>query len=112
MAQKTESELFGKNYRYDEVVDLLESIGYKHRVANYYFMREDDGYINISYFYERCRFRHIITFHKNFYMKRCKMPLSVDFDNFESFFEFISDYHSKLFLKQKIEKINENINKL
>jgi hypothetical protein len=41
--------MFSKDWIYDELVDLIESIGYKHRTGNYYVIREYDGYINISY---------------------------------------------------------------
>lgn len=110
MEHKKEAVILGKDYRYGELVELIESIGYKYRVSNCYVIREDDGYINISYFYERCTFHHKINFHKNFYSPHPgKYDIQENFDDFESFVDFITDYHSKLFLKHKIEKLKDGL---
>ena len=110
MEHNQEVVTLGKDYRYDELVDLIESIGYKLRCPNYYFIREDDGYINISYNYPPSAFNHRIDFHKNFYSPHPgKYDISENFDNFEDFYNFITDYHSKLFLKHKIEKLRNGI---
>jgi len=102
--------MLGKDFRYDEVVDLIEKIGYKQRVGNYYIITEDDGYINISYDYYYDNMR-IIYFHKNFYQGILhKKDTSHKFYNFKSFEIFINEYHKDLFKKIKLEKIINNIN--
>lgn len=99
----------GKDFRYDDVVDIIESIGYKHRTANYYVIDENDGYINISY--ERNSDENIvINFHKNIYHKLIingykKRDISMIFNNIDDFYSFIFEYHNKLFRKHKIEKL-------
>ena len=95
-------QLLSKDYRYAELVDLIESIGYKHRVGNYYVIRENDGYINISYLYNDDVFFHKIEFHKNFYFTPV-WDFTEHFDDFESFHVFITKYHNDLFLKHKIK---------
>lgn len=102
--------LLGKHFRYNLVVDLIEKIGYKQRTGNYYIIREEDGYINISYWEDFDTKTIKISFHKNYYIPYQKEKISLMFDNFKSFFDFISIYHNKLFLKYKIEKLKKNIN--
>ena len=109
MELNQEMATLDKDYRYDEVVDLIESIGYKQRVGNYYFIREDDGYINISYGHDKKVYRHLIRFHKNFSPPYPHKDISKNFDNFESFLEFITEYHKPLFMKHKIKKIINGI---
>ena len=41
-------ELPIKNYYNEKIVNILKSIGYKHRVENYYLLREIDGYMNYT----------------------------------------------------------------
>jgi len=105
--------MLGKDFRYDKVVDLIEKIGYKQRVGNYYVIREKDGYINISYGEEWKTKKIIICFHKNYsepaYGRR-EIDISKTFYDFESFSEYISEYHNDLFFKHKLIKIKERIN--
>jgi len=108
--------MLGKDFRYDEVVDLIEKIGYKQRIGNYYIITEDDGYINISYGEEYNDSKIIISFHKNHYNRILdkngfyKKDISHKFYNFKSFEIFINEYHKDLFKKIKLEKIINNIN--
>lgn len=97
---------FDKN----ELIELIESIGYTQRVDNYYVIRESNGYINISYPKGDGVFDCKISFHKNVYQGSLGDGVSKDFDDYESFVNFINEYHSKLFLKQKLIKITKNIN--
>jgi hypothetical protein len=107
---KEDRGIIGKEYRYDELVDLIESIGYKQRVENYYVIVEDDGYINISYG-QNVNFKHRINFCKNFYFSNSGKYKEINkfFEDFESFSKFIAEYHSDLFRKHKIKKIISNI---
>lgn len=98
-----------KKFRYDELVDLIESIGYKHRTSNYYVIREHNGYINISYHMGFIRKQYYITiiFHKNYYhgMGYGKKEPNRTFNDFKTFLEFINKYHNDLFRKVKLERI-------
>jgi hypothetical protein len=103
-----------KEIDYDKVIEFITKIGYKQRTGTYYVIREEDGYINISC--DKCFHPEApIIFHKNHYQGVInkngfpKKDISHKFSDLESFFEFISEYHNKLLLKNKIKKINENI---
>lgn len=100
---------------YNEVIDFILEIGYKHRIASYYVIREKDGYINISN--DELRFSRFdknittyISFHKNFYQGYSNKDISKKFYDIETFYKFISEYHNKLFMKHKIKKIKRIIN--
>ena len=103
-----------KEIDYNKVIELITQIGYKQRTGTYYIIREKDGYINISCdktFHPEAP----ICFHKNHYqrVKRnlgfSKKDISHKFYDLESFYEFISEYHNKLFLKLKIKRLTNNI---
>lgn len=110
--------MFSKDWRYDKLVDLIETIGYRHRTGNYYVIREHDGYINISYHDGYVEEQDYITinFHKNVSHSLAKngykgKEISETFNNFEDFLVFINKYHSDLFRKVKIKTIKNRIQK-
>jgi len=103
--------MFRKDWRYDKLVDLIESIGYKHRTGNYYMIREHDGYMNISYYEYENNGEIIINFYKNYYHGVIyknglhKQDIDESFTIFETFLKFLNKYHNDLFRKLKIKKI-------
>ena len=48
-------------------INKVESLGYIHRVDNYYILREFDGYINVSAIPKITNDITHFSFHKNFY---------------------------------------------
>jgi len=93
-----------KEFIYEPVVKLVESVGYKLRCGNYYVIREFDGYINVSYDV----YGHI-QFHKNHYNKdyeNIKRDIHHDFDNYLDFEKFMSVYHRKEVRKIKVDRLN------
>lgn len=94
-------------YFNEKVVNLLKSIGYTHRIDNYYIIRESDGYINVNY--DKVKNGPlVINFYKNYTTRRIHPTNVIDetFFTYESFVEFIEKYHKQTFRKLKIEKIN------
>ena len=101
-----------KEIDYNKVVEVITKIGYYQRSGTYYAIREEDGYINISC--DKCFADDTpITFHKNFVngnrSKDGEHTINKKFYDLESFYEFISEYHNKLFLKLKIKRLTNNI---
>lgn len=103
-----------KESDYDKVLEVITKIGYKQRTGTYYVIREKDGYINISH--DKCFHEDApISFHKNHYADAFdergfhKKDISHEFNDLESFFDFINDYHKDLFLKLKINKLLHDI---
>jgi len=96
-----------KDYIDERVLKLITSIGYKLRCSNYYVIREDDGYINISSYIDKYS-NEVICFHKNTYHTEPypRQDLEQEFLNFEDFEKFIESYHQKICRKLKIEKLN------
>lgn len=103
-----------------ELIGIIESIGYKQRTDTYWIIRENDGYINIS-FYTKNYFDafnrkdlvgdiDLIEFHKTFYHGVLSTDdTSKKFDNADDFLSFINVYHRKLFRRKKINKIINRI---
>ncbi len=103
-------ELPNSDYIDNDIINLLKSIGYKHRTGNYWILIEKDGYINVNYkkYNEDDK---IIHFHKNYYFGTTPhyKDISEEFKDFDSFLDFITEYHNDLFFKHKIEKILNKI---
>jgi len=95
----------GQNYRDEIILSVIEPIGYKQRVENYYIIREYDGYVNIDYFKDINDITHI-RFNKNFY--HGALPTYRDskrFDNYSNFFKFLEAHHKQYFRTKKLKQI-------
>lgn len=97
----------GQNYRDEKILSVIEPIGYKQRSENYYVIREEDGYVNISYFKNISNITHI-NFHKNYYNGKyiSDAENNNNFDNYVAFFRFLESYHPQYFRKEKLKKLN------
>jgi hypothetical protein len=100
----------GMDYRNEEIINFVESIGYTHRVGNYYVITEIDGYINVSYYRKLNDEPEKICFYKNFYSEyryRHMKDISEIFDNFDEFVRFMIIYHKdrKEVRKLKLKKL-------
>jgi len=103
------SDFSGKDYYNEKIINFVNSIGYQHRIGNYYYLVENDGYINISYLMSDGI--EIIQFHKNFIYTGAsgytKKDIHQEFYNYTEFVKFISIYHKKECRKIKLTKLNE-----
>jgi hypothetical protein len=98
------------DYRNEEIISFVESIGYKHRTGNYYVFTEIDGYINVSYYKLLEQNGEKINFYKNYYSGYYKYPnvkedINKTFDNFNDFDKYMSIYHKKEVRKLKMKKL-------
>jgi len=95
-----------KDYRDERILNVIEPIGYEYRVGNYYVLAEDDGYINIHYYYND---KLYINFHKNYYHGKniSDAEHNHDFNNYSDFFKFLQSYHKQYFRKIKIKQLND-----
>ncbi len=97
-------ELPIKNYYNEKIVNILKSIGYKHRVKNYYLLREIDGYINIHYY--KLNNIEYIEFHKNYYnVPFTNNTLNKKFNNYNDFIKFLENYHKLKFRNIKLKNL-------
>lgn len=116
----------------ERFIKKVESIGYVHRVADSYVIREDDGYINVSVSPKFNDNPELYRFHKNFYQNRtnpykkrfskpyeekieivdfkCKITsstISFETKNLDEFLKFLMNYtyRDKLSLNKKLKKV-------
>jgi len=99
-----------KKYYNQKIINFIESIGYSHRVCNYYTISEKDGYININININYIVVDNFlyITFHKIFYFDEneyTKKDLSYVFNKYSDFVKFMSIYHQKECRKLKLNKL-------
>jgi hypothetical protein len=98
-------ELPNKNYYNEKIINTITSLGYNHRIENYYVKREKDGYINIHYF--KLNNKEYIEFHKNYYNKMYPdNTLNRKFNNYKDFLIFLQKIHKQEFRKIKINNLN------
>ena len=94
---------------YNKVIKLIESIGYEKHVGSCYIIQDDGGYVNIEHL-NFDLYKRYIVFHKNHYYSLGRNDIFKTFLDYDSFEKYIFEYHSKLFLKHKLNKITRNIN--
>lgn len=93
---------------YNKVIKLIVSIGYEKRDDTRYDILEDDGSIFIDHSNYDSENTYIV-FHKTHFFHLSKDSILKLFNDYESFEKFIFEYHTKLFLKQKLTKMMNNI---